>query len=209
MRYYIADLHFFHKGLIPYMDKRPFADVDEMNNYMVKQWNSRVKPQDEVIVLGDLSLGNGLQTNGILKKLNGRIYLIKGNHDHRYLKDKKFNKERFGWIKEYHELSDNNRKVVLSHYPVICYNGQYRKDKGGNPVSYMLYGHVHNTQDQKLVDSFMMQTRNTYAFAARKTEPEPIPCNMVNCFCMYSDYIPLTLDEWIQTNETRLTKYNE
>ena len=28
-------------------------------------------------------------------------------------------------------------------------------------------------------------------------EPMPIPCNMINCFCMYSDYVPLTLDEWI------------
>jgi len=26
---------------------------------------------------------------------------------------------------------------------------------------------------------------------------QKIPCNMINCFCKYSDYEPLTLDEWI------------
>ena len=30
-----------------------------------------------------------------------------------------------------------------------------------------------------------------------------IPCNMINCFCMYSDYTPLTLDEWIACDERR------
>jgi hypothetical protein len=26
---------------------------------------------------------------------------------------------------------------------------------------------------------------------------------MINCFCMYSDYVPLTLDEWIALDEKR------
>ena len=38
-------------------------------------------------------------------------------------------------------------------------------------------------------------------------EPVAIPCNMINCFCMYSDYIPLTLDEWIECDRKR--KENE
>ena len=35
------------------------------------------------------------------------------------------------------------------------------------------------------------------------TEPEPIPCNMINCFCMFSDYQPMTLDEWIEIDGKR------
>ena len=35
------------------------------------------------------------------------------------------------------------------------------------------------------------------------TEPEPIPCNMINCFCMFSDYQPMTLDEWIEIDRKR------
>ena len=26
---------------------------------------------------------------------------------------------------------------------------------------------------------------------------------MINCFCMYSDYTPLTLDEWIELDAKR------
>ena len=33
-----------------------------------------------------------------------------------------------------------------------------------------------------------------------------IPCQMINCFCMFSDYVPLTLDEWIQLDKKRRVK---
>lgn len=206
MRFYIADQHFYHKNLIPRMDKRPFENVEEMNEYMINQWNKKVRKNDEVVVLGDLSFGNAQQTNEIVEALNGKIYLIQGNHDHKFLKSKDFKIDRLGWVKQYHEMSDNNRKVILSHYPTFCYNGQYRKDEKGNPTTYMLYGHVHNTHDQKLVDKFVMETRNTKVLSKNSTTPEPIPCNMINCFCMYSDYQPLTLDEWIAVNEKRMTE---
>ena len=26
---------------------------------------------------------------------------------------------------------------------------------------------------------------------------------MINCFCMFSDYVPLTLDEWIEVDRKR------
>ena len=29
---------------------------------------------------------------------------------------------------------------------------------------------------------------------------------MINCFCMFSDYVPLTLDEWIQVDRERREK---
>ena len=48
MRYYIADLHFFHENLNTKMDKRGFANVNAMNDYMLKQWNSKVRNRDEI-----------------------------------------------------------------------------------------------------------------------------------------------------------------
>ena len=59
MRYYIADLHFFHGGLNDHMDMRGFPDVGTMNAYMVSQWNKKVHKKDEVVILGDLSFGKG------------------------------------------------------------------------------------------------------------------------------------------------------
>ena len=109
---------------------------------------------------------------------------------------------RFEWVKRYAELSDNGRKVVLCHYPVICYNGQYRLDRNGNPRTYMLYGHVHDTMDQRLVEQFQEITRGTKTINAAGEE-QVIPCHMINCFCKYSDYTPLSLDEWIELDEAR------
>ena len=78
-----------------------------------------------------------------------------------------FRTSRFTWIKPYEELSDNKRKVVLCHYPIMCYNGQYRLDEEGNPKTYMLYGHVHDTLDQRLLEQFQEITRNTKTINAK------------------------------------------
>ena len=202
MRYYIADPHFFHGALNTKMDRRGFESVEAMNEYMLRQWNRKVRKNDEVVILGDLSWGKAEETNELLERLNGRLYLIQGNHD-RFLKNKDYNAGRFVWIKPYEELQDNKRKVILCHYPIMCYNGQYRVDENGNPKVYMLYGHVHDTQDQRLLERFQAITRETASVSPDGTARQ-IPCNMINCFCMYSDYMPLTLDEWIECERRRM-----
>lgn len=132
MRYYISDLHFFHESLNTQMDCRGFKDVAQMNAYMIKQWNSRVRTRDEVVILGDFSVGKAEQTNEILNQLNGRLYMIKGNHD-RYLKESEFNKERFVWsigIPRNHELRREN-----GNHCDIQSNEQYKQRKYAVPDS--------------------------------------------------------------------------
>jgi len=201
LRYYIADLHFFHDALNTKMDCRGFQSAEEMNEYMLMKWNAKVRRKDDVVILGDLSFGKAAETNALLERLQGRLYLIQGNHD-KFVKDKGFHAGRFEWIKPYEEWNDNKRKVILCHYPIICYNGQYRLDGNGKPKVYMLYGHVHNTYDQRLVDRFQEITKNSVIEQAGG-EKRTIPSNMINCFCMYSDYTPLTLDEWIECDRNR------
>lgn len=201
MRYYIADLHFFHAAMNSKMDCRGFADITQMNEYMIQKWNGKVRKNDEVVIIGDFSWGSPEETTELLKRLNGRMYLIQGNHD-RFLKHKEMDLRRFVWVKPYEELQDNRRKVVLCHYPIMCYNGQYRLDEKGNPRTYMLYGHVHDTMDQKLLDQFQEMTRQTVTLDVQGNERH-IPCQMINCFCKYSDYEPLTLDEWIECDRRR------
>lgn len=201
MRYYIADLHFFHGALNDKMDRRGFASVEEMNEYMIEKWNKKVRKNDDVVIIGDLSWGNVQETDALLQRLKGKLYLVCGNHD-RFVNDKEMNPDRFKWIKHYAELSDNRRKVVLCHYPIMCYNGQYRVDEKGEPKAYMLYGHVHDTQDERLIEQFQEITRKTMITDAQGNE-RSIPCNMINCFCKFSDYEPLTLDEWIVCDKRR------
>ena len=66
MNYYIADLHLGHANAIRF-DNRPFADVDEMNESLIRSWNSMVTKQDTVYVH---QAGYGLCT--------GRFHLGKG-----------------------------------------------------------------------------------------------------------------------------------
>lgn len=208
MRYYISDLHFFHSNLNDRMDKRGFASGEAMNEHMIRQWNDRVHKNDEVVILGDLSVGKAEETNEIIHRLKGKLYLITGNHD-RFLQKKEFDTSRFVWIKPYGEIHDNNRRIILSHYPVFCYNGQYLRDKKGNPRTYMLYGHVHNTYDEFLINQFIQRTRSSVRKVRGREEPVAIPCNMINCFCMFSDYVPLTLDEWIELDKKRRSLMRE
>lgn len=176
-----------------------------MNEVMIEKWNKKVHARDEVVILGDLSLGNGKETNEILCRLKGRLYLIRGNHDERYLRDKDFDVSRFEWVKDYAELHDNKRKIVLMHYPVFCYNGRFRRGEDGTPLTYMLHGHIHKTEDQVLVDKFCAETRATMRKSAHQETAQPVPCQMINCFCMYSDYTPLTPEEWIEYDQRRRT----
>lgn len=204
---YIADCHFYHNRICTEMDHRGFSGFEEMNEHMIAQWNSRVRAKDDVYVLGDFSIAKGDATAKILDRLKGKLHLIIGNHD-KYLEDRTFNRSWFRSIEHYAEIRDNSRNVILSHYPLFCYKGQYRLDQAGNPLTYMLYGHVHNTQDEQLVHRFIMETRETKVMSKHATEPEPIPCNMINCFCMFSNYQPMTLDEWIIIDRKRRQRMN-
>ena len=197
---YISDLHFFHNNIIQ-MDGRKFLDYLEMNEYMIRQWNRNVTRKDEVFILGDFSIARGRATNEVLSKLNGKKYLIRGNHD-KFLEDKEFDRSLLEWVLPYAEIQDNRRKVILSHYPVFCYNGQYRRTKNDDPIAYMLYGHVHNTQDERLVNEFINITKETKV-TSRWHEERSIPCNMINCLSVFSKYIPLSLDDWIQLDSKR------
>ncbi len=201
MIYYIADCHFFHGALNDKMDKRGFSSVEEMNEYMVKKWNDKVTGTDTCIVIGDFSLGKSKETAEILASLKGKIALIRGNHD-KFVDAADFDSSRFEWIDSYREIIDYQRKVVLCHYPIPFYNGQYRLKKNGDPKTYMLYGHVHETRDEDLMREFIDRISRTEYTPIHGEHTSVIPCNMINCFCARSDYEPLSLSEWINLGKT-------
>lgn len=140
MIYFISDHHWGHKNIINSCN-RPFDNVHDMNVYMINQWNSIINDDDEVYHLGDLSYKmsvNHLKTN-VLDNLNGKIHLIKGNHD----KDKIINKikDRFETIQDYkildYNYNDKLYKFVLFHYPIYSWYGKYRG-------SIHIHGHSHD-----------------------------------------------------------------
>ena len=202
MRYYISDCHFFHRRLNDMMDTRGFQDEETMNEYMIQQWNEKVRRNDEVVILGDFSWGRSQQTAQVLERLNGRKFLITGNHDH-FLKEKDFDSTLyFEWVEPYKEINDNRRRIILSHYPIVCYNHQFKRNEKNEPTTYMLHGHIHKTQDQVYLDTYIdMVSKQEHIKVDGSVESTPV--QIINCFCMYSNYVPMTLDEWIEIDRKR------
>lgn len=95
MYYFISDLHFSHNSVNKSKDMRGFSSAEELDNYMIHQWNSKVGNKDTVIVLGDFSMAKGKETNRILSRLKGKKWLIVGNHDRLFLNDSEFNTNHF------------------------------------------------------------------------------------------------------------------
>jgi calcineurin-like phosphoesterase family protein len=76
---FIADPHFGHENMAK---NRGFKDASEQDAFIVKQWNERVGKNDTTYILGDVSMEKSAMYP-ILSKLNGKKYVILGNHDKR------------------------------------------------------------------------------------------------------------------------------
>ena len=120
MIYYIADMHFGHTNVLRF-DNRPFSDTAQMDDTLIQNWNERVASDDSVYVLGDAFWKNEENSVRIMEKLNGHKHLIQGNHD------RVKGKLRLYWqsIEPYAEVNDENRLVILSHYPILFYKNQH------------------------------------------------------------------------------------
>ena len=150
----IADTHFNHKNIIDYCN-RPFTDVNDMNTILIRNWNSVVKNDDIVYHLGDFALGNLDVVKHFRAKLNGKIYLIKGNHDGYNIK--RYYEAGFDRVYDKPILLEN--QYILSHKPVPI----------TNDITYVnIYGHVHNDSQYK---DF---TKNTYCVSCERTDYKPI-----------------------------------
>jgi calcineurin-like phosphoesterase family protein len=134
MVYFTSDLHFGHENIIKYSN-RPYDSVETMNKALINNWNDTVGHDDEIYILGDLTGDTG-QAKRYLPALNGKKYMIAGNHD-KWLNTPEEIDFYFEWIKEYAVINAKGFKWVLFHYPIMEWAGFY---KG----SIHLHGHVHN-----------------------------------------------------------------
>lgn len=137
--WFTSDNHFGHKNILKFQAEagtRLGQDADEMNELMIKQWNSQVAFSDKVYCLGDFSFMNAERTEKVLQRLNGQIHLIRGNHDH-WIDDN--TSKYFESIDDYKEITIEGKKVVMFHFPIFEWNRMHHG-------SYHLFGHVHGSQ---------------------------------------------------------------
>lgn len=176
MNFYISDTHFGHENCLIF-DNRPFKDIDIHDQKLIENWNNVVGYDDDVYHLGDVSWHNSTKTLEILNQLNGRIHLIRGNHDGKILKNRDI-QNRFVEIVDYKEINDSGTDIVLCHYPIPCFKNHYYN-------WYHLYGHVHVSFEHNMMKRIKYDMKELY----------DKPCNMFNVFCGLYNYRPVTLKE--------------
>ena len=187
MYYFISDLHFGHANCLAF-DNRPFKTIEEHDEYIIEKWNETVNIDDDVFILGDISWYGTMKTVEILERLNGRLHLIKGNHDTQFLKSAMF-RDLFVEITDYKELDiglADNERIVLCHYPIPCFKNHYY-----NWIH--LYGHVHSSFEWNMMENVKRQMTELYDKR----------CEMYNVGAMmpYIQYCPRTLYEIIKGSE--------
>ena len=126
-RWFTADTHFQHINILKYTG-RPYKDILDMDLSLMDNWNSRVKEEDLVYHLGDFSLRRPYYWR---TTLNGRIILIKGNHD-------KYEDTRCFDYKKQLEIKIGKFKCLLIHRPSHIPEDIYQR------VDFVIHGHIHN-----------------------------------------------------------------
>ena len=138
--FFTSDHHFGHKNIIRFSN-RPFENVEEMDEALIQRWNEKVEPKDEVYHLGDVGLCSPGKLRKILNRLNGKIYLIKGNHE----KSAEACRSRFEWIKDYHELVVEDAEHKRGEQLVVLFHYAMREWNASHWGTYHLYGHSHGS----------------------------------------------------------------
>lgn len=108
--------------------------TQEMDEALIGNWNERVHPQDTVYHLGDVIFSRKEEKiKEILNRLNGRICLIRGNHDSEVLK---LYPERFEWVRMIHMVEELKKRIVCCHYKMTVWQDSHKN-------SIQLFGHSH------------------------------------------------------------------
>lgn len=122
--YFTSDWHIGHENVLRY-DQRPFKDLNEMHEALIKNFNHWVPTHGITYFLGDM----GLCSNGLLKsvidRLNGTKVLVRGNHDGNF--DSMYN-AGFDVVIDKAQIMIGKNIVTMTHCPLI---GVFREDISG------------------------------------------------------------------------------
>lgn len=146
-----SDLHFCHNREFVW-GPRGFTSVEAHNEIIVQNFNDLVKPEDDVYILGDLMLNDNQAGFELLNQLNGKLHLVRGNHD----TDTRWNLYRqlpnVVEMDNVIRLKYNGYHFYLSHYPTLTANLEKESLK---VIEINLYGHTHQSTNFYMDMPFM------------------------------------------------------
>ena len=149
-----SDSHLGHFNICKYCH-RPFQSRSEMDQTLIKNWNE-VVPEDGIVVhCGDFMLPHNediKEYNKYLNRLNGRVLLLRGNHD---LASLDWVSDKLIAVRDQAMIVVDGVKIFAQHYPCAAFNGDYH-----------VYGHIHTLADGTCYgidgDVTKMMRKNTY-----------------------------------------------
>lgn len=104
----------FHDNNVLVSNNRPFDTKEQMDEAIIENWNSVVKPEDTVYHLGDVIFGGSRIRESILPRLNGYKILRMGDQDQGVTKHK--------WQEYFDEVYNDDilydGKICFSHEPL-------------------------------------------------------------------------------------------
>ena len=178
-RFVISDTHFGHTNSWQLFKRpdgsplRPFSSTEEMDEAMIERWNAKVQPHDVVYHLGDVVINR--KYLHLVKRLNGKKRLVRGNHD--IFKDQDYRDVGFDSLYGVRVFTD---KFILSHIPLHpdCITHRFKVN---------VHGHLHANE--------VMRTRTNMVHGTMTglvTEPDPrYLCVSVE----HTNYEPLSFEE--------------
>ena len=140
MIWFTSDLHLGHnKDFV--VQARGFETIEEMNAEIIRRWNERISADDDVYVLGDLILGDVDAGIALIATLNGKLHIMRGNHDTDKKVEKYLELPNIVEVKYADILQYGKAVFWMSHYPTITAN--YDDDKPWAKHLINLFGHTH------------------------------------------------------------------
>jgi calcineurin-like phosphoesterase family protein len=114
-----SDPHLDHPDILVHNPiTRPFKTLDEMHEFIVGEWNSTVRKNDYVVIVGDFAFRN---VEKWARLLHGKKYLILGDHDSVNLENQKL----FLKVCEGLRKTIFGRKIYFHHYPCLTWPDRY------------------------------------------------------------------------------------
>lgn len=139
MIWFTSDLHFGHDREFIW-GARGYTSVDEMNDLQIEKWNLLINEDDDVYVLGDLSLGSHNNILEFIPKLKGKIHIVLGNHDTPTREEIYKNLDNVVEVAPAIRLKYKKYNFFLTHYP--CLTGNLERE-ALSQMTLNLYGHTH------------------------------------------------------------------